>query len=799
MRGQTCALCLLAALATLAGGCQRTATDADGRDTVAAVVPSSGDHQGQPAPSGAAEEPGDQSRGAEAGARKEQGAASQAGDAGPGNWTAKVPVAANRHALLVGCTQYQLDSLPTLRGPINDVPLFAKMLVEDFGFPPDQVKVLAGWPDDPKRRPTFANIVAAFEELVAKARPGEQLVILICGHGTQVPIPPSQTDPLDPKNPEEDGMDEVFLPADVKRWGPEGVENAIRDDQFHAWLTALRGKGAAVWIVFDCCHSGSMSRGGESLEIARSVLPEDLGVPGDAIAAASRRAGEAMKQRGGEQSRGGPLKTAPLQVAPAPSGPGSVVAFFASQPWEKTYELPRPVNAPKTPENYFGLLSYTLTQCLKQRKSPISYRELAQLVTAQYRSDRGAREPNPCFEGDLDREVMGMKTWPAAPLTLSRRDGKLHVPGGEIVGVTKGSVFAVHPPAGDQRPSQTVLGYVRVEEVGPIQAVVAPCAYKDRAAVAEKDLPELARCELIVRELGDLRLKLAVAASKSADTHRMLLQAMEGLSDDVKAMVLQTNEAAAQWVLRVEDSPPGTTGNTVVLTGRAGEASTPGGSGGARSPRVLARYSAKDAKALAAELDQDLAKLFRWQNLWRFAGAAGTGGPQQAQGVVLELKKVKTGPGTDEPLRDSALVPGTTIAVQAHNKGGENLWLTLIGLQADFSISVEKFAKRVPAWESTPTVRFTIGDAAFGPEGLVLLAVPMSIERDEPDFGCLEQGPLGSNSRGAAATPPRNDFDRFVRGLATAKGTRSFAPNDQATPVVLSWSWVTVAGAKSKQ
>ena len=199
--------------------------------------------------------------------------------------------APQRYALLVGCTHYDNRAIPALDGPLNDVAMWAKLLTEPkgFAFPPANVTRLAGWPEDVKARPTYANIVAAFEALLAKAGPGVQVFILLSGHGTQIPIPESQTDPLDPKNPEPDGMDEVFLPSDVKSWGggDKRVENAIIDDQIGLWLDQLRDKGASVWIVFDCCHAGSMTRDAE--ERTRTVDPEKALGSSPAIEHASRR------------------------------------------------------------------------------------------------------------------------------------------------------------------------------------------------------------------------------------------------------------------------------------------------------------------------------------------------------------------------------------------------------------------------------------------------------------------------------------------------------------------------------
>ena len=105
-----------------------------------------------------------------------------------------------------------MPALCPLDGPGNDIPLWFKLLTDPkgFAFPVENVVQLVGWPDDPQKRPTFANIVNGFEELIVKALPDTQVVIVLCGHGTRVPIPETQKDALDPKNPAPDGMNVVF-------------------------------------------------------------------------------------------------------------------------------------------------------------------------------------------------------------------------------------------------------------------------------------------------------------------------------------------------------------------------------------------------------------------------------------------------------------------------------------------------------------------------------------------------------------------------------------------------------------
>src|SRR5262245_26951848 len=80
--------------------------------------------------------------------------------------------AGKKYALLVGCTVYPYaKKLRELYGPENDVKLLARLLSERFGFAEADIHRLAGWPDDPARRPTYANIVAGFKDLVRKAEP----------------------------------------------------------------------------------------------------------------------------------------------------------------------------------------------------------------------------------------------------------------------------------------------------------------------------------------------------------------------------------------------------------------------------------------------------------------------------------------------------------------------------------------------------------------------------------------------------------------------------------------------------
>ena len=77
---------------------------------------------------------------------------------------------------------------------------------------------------DRSRRPSrpaadAAEHRARVSQLAEQAREGDQVVVLLAGHGSQQP----ESDPPDAAYPEPDGLDEIFLPADVNPW--QGAAN----------------------------------------------------------------------------------------------------------------------------------------------------------------------------------------------------------------------------------------------------------------------------------------------------------------------------------------------------------------------------------------------------------------------------------------------------------------------------------------------------------------------------------------------------------------------------------------------
>lgn len=709
-----------------------------------------------------------------------------------------------RFALLVGCTVYPKSEIRELWGPANDVPLWAKLL-DKFGFAQDNIRILLGWPDDKKRRPTYANIKAAWEELIAKADADTQIFILLSGHGMQVPIPDSQIDPLDPRNPEPDGLDEAFLPADVeKAQGDRPFTNLLLDDQIGAWLDQFRAKGASVWVVFDCCHSGTMERGDDELERPREVLPQELGISEEALKKASLRAKKAVEAalQKGERERGlGTVETSALGLQ-AKQGKGSVVAFYAAQSFETAPELPRPIDAPRAREHYYGLLSYSLVKTLEQHGAAMSYRQLSQLLAANYSAERGARPPTPFAEGDLDYEVLGVRQWPKGGDILLKKDDSLQVNAGELRGLTVGSILSVHPAVGN-KGTQT-LGYLKVTAVTPVSASVAPCLDPANGKPAAKAdaLPDLAVCKLHTRDFGDMRLKLALRSASDADAK--LVPAVEGalgkMSEEVRALCqVVKDEPEAQFLLWIAEG-------SVYLKAGAGQRTDAKASaevakklvGKGLPPRLFAGHAVAD-KALSQKLERSLQTLFTWQNIWRVGGTLANRASGAEVGLKLVMEKLE---GKDTPagefVNGQPVVGGQRVRFKLVNGGSSNLWITLLFMNGDFGINTR--ALNLKAGAETKWFAGTINARTSGKEGIVVLAVSMDVSREAPDFSFLEQAglkaktyvPLGEKLRDALERKLPTPFQQLLQAAALGQGQRAFEEDPVTAPTILTWSWVTL-------
>lgn len=145
-----------------------------------------------------------------------------------------------RKALIIGINY--IGTQAALHGCINDALHVKAFLEKEFCLKEDEIHLMteAGAPE---LRPTRANILKQVEWLVQEATENSQLFIHYAGHGTQV---------FDRNGDENDGRDECICPLDYSTAG------LITDDELRAKLVDPLPKGARLFGLFDCCHSGTI-------------------------------------------------------------------------------------------------------------------------------------------------------------------------------------------------------------------------------------------------------------------------------------------------------------------------------------------------------------------------------------------------------------------------------------------------------------------------------------------------------------------------------------------------------------
>ena len=167
-----------------------------------------------------------------------------------------------RRALLVGINQY-LDPQNNLKGCVNDVLLMGKVISENFGFAPEDIRLLTD------KRATTANIRERLQWLVEGAGPGSVLLFHYSGHGSQVRD--RDGDELD------DALDEIICPYDLD-W-----DDPFTDDEFAKAIKSIQD-GVNFTLILDCCNSGTGTRqffkepGSRGKDTARYLVPPpDIG------------------------------------------------------------------------------------------------------------------------------------------------------------------------------------------------------------------------------------------------------------------------------------------------------------------------------------------------------------------------------------------------------------------------------------------------------------------------------------------------------------------------------------------
>ncbi len=702
---------------------------------------------------------------------------------------------ADRYAILVGVTDYpHLDPSLALGGSENDVDLVRQVLLES-NFSGANIQLPTS---QARSKPTKAGIFEAFARLEKQLRQreagSEPLVYLhFSGHGAQQPAPQNSS--------EQDGYDEIFLPMDVKDWDFEtkSVTNAITDDEIGELIEGLRATGAFVWVVFDACHSGTMTRSVSQAVSYRKLDRCALGIPNCKQAVASSTGLDFNVQSSDVQA-----KNSTMNDRGSDSKAGGLVAFYAAQSNETTPELYFP-STDKTDAKH-GLFTYLMMQAISE-SSQLTYRQLAQKVIQKYNSYPWF-ESRPLFEGTgldqyvFDQEQETRKQWP-----ISEEEGEIRISAGALHGLDVGAIMAVFKNPNDQ--DEALLGYLEVTDVIRDAAELAPTAY---GSLPAPDVETLKTGFYARVASARTSLRLAVAIHPDSDNQPALQRALLGLVDNGLSFKVDDVEAAdlvlAQKSDRLWVLDPGQALPCALQTGIELETVYSGGGSGALN-QCLAdqnrlRYAYLDlesAATLPQVVSSSLQRVVRVRSILRLAGEP------NAYNDRLDTRLDITRDGDKQVISTSGdVIPmvfnndGIQLAFTNRSYSPADVSLFFIG--SDYSITQVYPAlgesARVLPQDSLNQFLGNVTATTVGREYLVLVANEVGDDTVTSDNSFLQQPglstQLGSEVRKrkvGALSPIEQLWDASVTSGQADIRTRSFNQREKKSGTLKVFSWQT--------
>lgn len=732
-------------------------------------------------------------------------------------------VEAVHHALVVGVSGYDPKIMRPLQAPENDVRLIWDLLIES-GFEQSQIQVLADRVAEGKTTPsqlampTRENIVAAFENLISDVaeRKDEQhfVFIYMTGHGSRQPQI-TLSDDVEPDN-----FDEVFLPIDV---GPidfatRSIKNGLVDDDIRTLLQRLRDAGNVfVWVVFDACHAGDMTRGIEKDTQAKyidpiALVPEQKRDQWRKSLAATKIMTEEDSARTGHSTDDGWLAKG--------SGDASNIAIFAAAEADK---LALELRIAEADNKVFSAFTYHLVKAMRRSKNT-SYRDLAHHIDREYAAFQEDL-PSPVYEGELDRgvdllgSVSATLRWPAQ---YDASSNTITSQLGTLSGVGEGSVLALHSSAS---PDAAPDGYLNVTDAGLNHSTAEAIAFQGQPEPRLEDLKGSLTISVAKRNVN-LGLRVAVppddnnAPGKLATQAIRLIQAGNGESTRLKL----------DWVAADDQAD-------VYLRARSNQLFIVPGSHSSdhvdASNQFAIELAGKPEK-VAADLRENLWRLTRKKNLLRIAATVTP--PKAPAPAEVSLYRISS-PSLESKQADRYRCPAPdmtelneggelidrskplklkhcdVLRIEVSNNSEKRIQVTGLMVGSDASISVFDVGNRpiikpqnllqassliqIVTWCAPPDCKqlgLPEGEQIIGRERLLLLVFELPDGAAPANLSYLAQPSL-SKAKIAATTATRSQKSELERLLGQAgliPKTRSVsvgAIND-ATLEILQWDVV---------
>lgn len=651
------------------------------------------------------------------------------------------------HALVIGINRYPgFPPENQLAGCVHDARLMARLLRQRFAFPDPRLLLDAA--------ATREGILQALEELLEATGEGHRVVLHFSGHGSQM---------RDREGDEPDGYDETLVPYDSGRGSHPNRD--ISDDEIHHWLLRLTRRTDAVTLIFDCCHSATLSR--DPLGVAVRRVETDhrpiTDLPPSPVS---------------------PTQTS--QLAGARSAPARRTGGWASlTELGERYTL---LAACRDDESAFehrsgdelhGALTFFLSRELLKAPAGTSYRQIYQRLAPQIT----ARYPlqHPQLEGARERQLFGVRDLPEPPSiqVLRRRGDRVVLDAGAAHGLTTGSELEIVAPATDPSRPEKTMGSVRI---------LRPSALSALAEILREHRPEAIApgcgARITARDYGDLRLPLLLPIQpagsegildelrRQVEMAPSLVEVLPGEGDEGE----EVEEIAARARVEIEagDSP----GPAFVVRGVGG--------GELLEPIPLAEPGAVPRLIQGLQLHARFLATLALENPDPRSGLADR--------VELRLRRQRQD-ASWAPLEldggDLYLAEGTRLGIEVHNRSDQEVYATLLDFGLTGRVSVlhpipgsqepvppggvlrlgmrpggAALHVRLPdGYGSRKAGPGDGGNPRPGTEWIKLFATTQPA-----DFSCLRQPPWRSAALPAATTTP---LQHLLHLAATGHGART--------------------------
>jgi len=686
------------------------------------------------------------------------------------------------HALLVAVTKYpNLPEKTWLKGPNSDAILVRDYLTTKAGFEPQNVTVLAdtmegadvvegavGSPTNAAIKEQLAAIAKRAEaDVAAGAEPF--VYIHLSGHGAN--------QPQKKEGDETDRLDEIFLPADTMMCKDikDGLPNALIDDDMRLALDQIRATGAFVWIVFDCCHSGSATRdvaAADLLSVDRKV--EFLDVVDPSIKEEAAAAMLAVDASEGNRGIGEDGERAPaFQVVPTGADSiarGGLVAFYAAQTIETTPEMPLPKGSPDATR--YGLFTYTIISKLTEAEHKrVTYRQLGHAVLQQYSAD-GRPRPTPLFEGVLDAPVFGTEKqetdqqWPLAIGAASAT-----VPAGTLHRLAPGAKLAILPTP--LAAMSEAVGYVEVTNAKNLESTVIPVEFDGKPALKLADIPKNAYAR--VAELA-VDYKLVVARPGPAQGLEAEVALVNTVLDELAAdpearFRVQLVEPGAEADLRFAVELESKINNAAMNAAEkpalwflpaSGDISATG------NPPPLVAIDVTNPEKLKKGTGDNLLTIYRASSISRLAAAS----DYKPTEVTVEFRILRADTGKEDALVEASVPfvrPGDQVHIAAKNLSSKLVDINVLYIGSDYSIS-HMSAQRLEKNSEINEGLLEITDSSFGMERMIAVLTEAPPQSEIEDLSFLAQAGVPPATR-AVGGPA--GFSDMLRDIGLAPATRA--------------------------